>query len=54
MLEGVGRVIKTGRSIAVRLPKSVAVDSAFPFEVGEKVQVSVSEEKVYVTSLKKT
>ena len=48
MLEGVGRVIRTGRSVAVRLPKDVAVDSAFPFCVGDEVTVRIVNDSLQI------
>jgi hypothetical protein len=42
MKEGEGRVIKVGKyTVAVRLPKPLVYDSAFPFKVGEKVYVKI-------------
>jgi antitoxin component of MazEF toxin-antitoxin module len=50
LLEGVGRVIRTGRSVAVRLPKDVVVDSAFPFRVGDEVVVQIRSGELRVIS----
>jgi hypothetical protein len=47
MLEGEGRVFKVGKyTVAIRLPKTLVQDSAFPFKVGDKVHVKVAGGKV--------
>ncbi len=49
MLEGVGRIKQSGRSIVVRLPKDLAVDSAFPFQVNEDVAVRIVDGELCVS-----
>ena len=51
MLEGVGRVLRSGRSVMVRVPKAVACDSAFPFKVGEEVVVQIVNGELRVVAL---
>jgi len=52
MLEGEGRVFKVGKyTVAVRLPKTLVQDSAFPLKVGDKVHVKVDGDKIIVVSL---
>jgi antitoxin component of MazEF toxin-antitoxin module len=48
MLEGVGRIKMSGRSIVVRLPKDLAVDSAFPFQVDDEVTVQIVSKELRV------
>lgn len=50
MLEGVGRIKQSGRSIVVRLPKDLAVDSAFPFQVDQEVTVKIVGAELFVTT----
>lgn len=53
MLEGVGRVFQSGRSIVIRVPKDVAVDSTFPFQVGSEVTVQICGSELRVASVLK-
>jgi hypothetical protein len=53
MLEGVGRVYTSGRSLIIRIPKDVAIDSTFPFCRGEKVVVQIVDDELHVISLQK-
>ena len=53
MLEGEGRVYRTGRSVVVRIPKNLALDSRFPFQLGELVHVEIQDEKIIVSKKRK-
>lgn len=53
MLEGVGRVVRSGRSIHIYVPKDVAVDSAFPFKVGDEVMVQICNGELRIVSILK-
>jgi len=53
MLEGEGRVYRTGRSVVVRIPKHVTTDSTFPFKLGELVHVQIQDEKIVVSKKRK-
>jgi len=49
MLEGEGRVFKVGKyTVAVRLPKTLVQDSAFPLKVGDKVNVKIDGDKIII------
>jgi antitoxin component of MazEF toxin-antitoxin module len=48
MLEGVGRIKTSGRSIVVRLPKNLAVDSTFPFQIDEEVTVQITDCELHI------
>jgi len=51
MLEGEGRVFKVGKyTVAVRLPKTLVQDSAFPLKVGDKVRIKINNGKIIVTN----
>lgn len=51
-LQGKGRVFSSGEAetLYVSIPSAVATDSAFPFEEGETVTVSIEGDEVRVTS----
>lgn len=51
-LQGTGRVFSSGEAetLYVSIPSAVATDSAFPFEEGETVTVSIEGDEVRVTS----
>jgi len=51
MLSGEGTVYETGRSVVVRIPKDVAQDSTFPFQIGDHVYVYIKDGKVIVEKL---
>ena len=53
MLEGEGRVYRTGRSVVVRIPKNLALDSTFPFQLGELVHVQIQDGKIIVSKKRK-
>lgn len=53
MLEGEGRVYRAGRSVVVRLPKSLVLDSKFPFEIGALVKVQIKNGTVVISKMKK-
>ena len=53
MLEGEGRVYRTGRSVVVRLPKNLVLDSCFPFKLGELVHVQIQNGKIIVSKKRK-
>jgi antitoxin component of MazEF toxin-antitoxin module len=53
MLEAVGRVHRSGRSTVIRIPKDVAVDSAFPFQQGEEVTVQIVDGELRVVAVLK-
>jgi len=47
-----GRIFRVGKyTVAVRLPKTLVQDSAFPLKVGDKVHVKVDGNKIIVVSL---
>jgi len=50
---GKGKVVNRGTQryprIFVYIPSKVATDSAFPFEIGEDVQVSIEEDKLIIS-----
>ena len=48
MLEGRGRILKSGTSLMVRLPHDVVTDNAFPFKVLEYVRVRIENGKLIV------
>jgi len=52
MLEGEGRIYRTGRSVVVRIPKHVTTDSTFPFKLGELVHVKIQDGKIIVSKKK--
>ena len=50
MLEGEGKVFRVGKTtIAIRIPKDVAVDSAFPFKEGDKVRIRIENGKLIIS-----
>ena len=51
MLKGVGRCYTSGRSLIIRIPKDVAVDSAFPFREGEEVTVQIVDGELRVVAV---
>jgi len=52
MLEGEGRVFRVGKyTVAVRLPKTLVQDSAFPLKVGDKVHVKVDGDKIVIKQM---
>jgi antitoxin component of MazEF toxin-antitoxin module len=53
MLEGVGRIYRSGRSTIIRIPSDVACDSAFPFRQGEEVTVQIVDGELRVVAVLK-
>jgi antitoxin component of MazEF toxin-antitoxin module len=53
MLEGVGRIYRSGRSTIIRVPKTVACDSAFPFRQGKEVVVQIVNGELRVVAVLK-
>ena len=53
MLEGVGRIYRSGRSTIIRIPSDVACDSAFPFRQGKEVVVQIVNGELRVASVLK-
>jgi antitoxin component of MazEF toxin-antitoxin module len=52
LLSGVGRVLRSGRSLMIRVPVDVARDSAFPFQIGDTVSVTIGKDnKIIVEKL---
>ena len=51
MLSGVGRVLRSGRSLVIRVPVDVARDSTFPLAVGDEVIVKI--EKGFLVTVQK-
>ena len=41
MLSAVGSVLRSGRSLVIRVPVDVARDSTFPLVVGDEVQITI-------------
>ena len=53
MKQGKGRIIRrSDGKWFIYLPARVATDSAFPFEPGEKVMVSIDGERLIIEKLK--
>jgi antitoxin component of MazEF toxin-antitoxin module len=51
MLEGEGRVFKVGKyTVAIRIPKTIVQDSAFPLKVGDKVHIKINNGEIIVTN----
>lgn len=43
MLSAVGRVVRSGRSLMIRVPVDVARDSTFPLAVGDEVVITIEK-----------
>lgn len=52
LLSAVGRVLRSGRSLMIRVPVDVARDSTFPLVVGDEVQISIDKDRVVVQKLR--
>jgi hypothetical protein len=49
LLEGVGRVYQSGRSLVVRIPVDVVRDSTFPFKENQLVNVQIIDGELKIS-----
>ena len=49
--EGEGRVFSSGEAntLFISIPADVAVDSAFPFEDGQNIKISIEDNRIIVS-----